>query len=271
VSLLSSFRLLDVHIYEGGNRAGLHRAMRKGAMKRLAGRGIIAFVPTLCGWMAVAGTMLLLAQGDGRRDYVDPARRFRFSYPASFGEPSRGTNDGFEDRVAAVRFATFSSADIGGEAALTRGFPLIDLQAVGGLYDAISLEIFPAALRSRIVSVLVPLTSMNFCRLLAQEQHLDLESNALTGLTAQQKAAVASVDRMRHVGSRVVRCVVDGDTVTFDKDAGLQPGGPRQHVYGAVRFVGAPYSTFQIVRAGSAPDDQVLRQMTAVVRSWSPF
>ena len=240
-------------------------------MKRLAGRGIIAFVSTLCGWMAMAGAMLLLAQGDGQRDYVDPAQRFRFSYPASFGEPSRGTNDGFEDRVAAVRFATFSSADIGGEVALTRGFPLIDLEAVGGLYDAIALEIFPAALRRRIVSALVPLTSMNFCRLLAQEQHLDPESIALTGLTAQQKGAVESVGRMRHVGPRVVRCVVDGDTVTFDKEAGLQPDGPRQHVYGAVRFLDPPYSTFQIVRAGSAPNDEVLRQMTAVVRSWSPL
>jgi hypothetical protein len=221
--------------------------------------------------MTVAVAILLLGQGDGQRDYLDAARRFRFSYPASFGAPSRGTNDGFEDRLAAVRFATFSSSGIGGEAALTRGFPLIDVEAVGGLYDAIALEIFPVSLRRQIVAALVPLTPTNFCRLLAQERHLDPASNALTGLTTQQKAAVASVDAMRHMAPRVVRCVVDGDTVTFDKEAGLQPGGPRQRVYGAVRFLNAPYSTFQIVRAGSAPDDDVLKQMTAVVRSWRPL
>ncbi|NOT26759.1 MAG: hypothetical protein HOP16_11720 [Acidobacteria bacterium] len=254
-----------------GDRKRTDFTVAKTIQHPVPGRGIIALVSVSCGWMAVTAAMLLLAQGDGQRDYVDPARRFRFSYPASFGAPSTGTNDGFEDRVAAVRFATFSSSGIGGEAALTRGFPLIDLEAVGGLYDAIALEIFPAALRRQIVSALVPLTPTNFCGLLAQERHLDPASSALTGLTAQQRAAVASVDHMRHVGPRVVRCVVDGDTVTFDKEAGLQPGGPRQHVYGAVRFLGAPYSTFQIVRAGSAPDDEALNQMTAVVRSWSPL
>ena len=43
--------------------------------------------------------MLGLAQGEPQREYADPARRFRFSYPASFGEPSPGTNDGFGDRL----------------------------------------------------------------------------------------------------------------------------------------------------------------------------
>ena len=76
---------------------------------------------------------------------ADPARRFRFSYPASFGEPSPGTNDGIGDRVAAFRFSVFSSG-IGGEAALTSGFPVIDLQAAGGLYDANALEVFPEAI-----------------------------------------------------------------------------------------------------------------------------
>ncbi len=233
--------------------------------------GIIALVPALHGWMAVAGALLLLAQDPVQRAYVDPASRFRFSYPASFGSPSTGTNNGFEDRVAAVRFATFSSTGIGGEAALTRGFPLIDLGAVGGLYDAIALEILTVPLRRQIVSALVALTPGNFCGLLSQARHLDPASAALAGLTDQQKAAVASVDQMRHVEPRVVQCVVEGDTVTFVKDAAFQPGGPRQHVYGAVRFLSPPYSTFQIVRAGSRPDDAVLRQMTAVVLSWSPL
>ena len=63
--------------------------------------------------------------------------------------------------------------------------------------------------------------------------------------------------------------LVAGDTVTFHKEVSFQPGGPRQHVYGAVRFLSPPYSTFQIVRAGPAPDAAVLERLTAVVRSWT--
>jgi len=48
------------------------------------------------------------------------------------------------------------------------------------------------------------------------------------------------------------------------------PGGETfPHVYGAIRFLEGPYATFQIVRAGSAPGDDVLGQMTALVKSWS--
>ena len=196
--------------------------------------------------------MLGLAQGEPQREYADPARRFRFSYPASFGEPSPGTNDGFGDRVAAIRFSVFSSG-IGGEAALTRGFPVVDLQAAGGLYDAIALEVFPEAIRRQIVGALQPLSATNFCNQVAMEQHLDPQAAVFATLTAQQRSAIASVDRTRNVSPRVLRCVVEGSTVTFDKEAAFAPGGPRQHVYGAVRFLEAPYSTFQIVRAGPAP------------------
>src|SRR5690349_18852341 len=74
--------------------------------------------------------------------YHDPAGRFTFSYPSSFGTTSVGTDDGFEDRVAAVRFSSFP-ARFGGEAALTRGFPLVDIQAAGGLYDQLTLDVLP--------------------------------------------------------------------------------------------------------------------------------
>ena len=215
--------------------------------------------------------LLVLAQGEPQREYADPDRRFRFSYPASFGEPSPGTNDGVGDRVAAIRFSVFSSGIIGGEAALTRGFPLIDLQAAGGLYDAIALEAFPDAMRRAIVGALQPLSTTNFCNQFAVEQHLDPQAAVLATLTVQQRSAIASLDRMRNVSPRVLRCVVEGSTVVFDKEAAFVPGGPRQHVYGAVRFLEAPYSTFQIVRAGPAPDASVLNQMTAVVRSWALY
>jgi len=227
-----------------------------------------AFVSGALRWIAAAIATLALAQADAGREYVDPDRRFRFSYPAAFGAPLTGTNDGFEDRVAAIRFATFSSS-VGGEAALTRGLPVVDLQTVGGLYDAITLEVFPEPMRRLIVAALPPLSIGNFCQLLAQEQHLDPQIAALSPLTAPPKAVVASVDLMRNVSPRVIQCVASGTTVTFDKEAGLQPGSPRQHVYGALRFLEPPYTTFQIVRAGPAPDPAVLGQMTAVVRSWS--
>jgi hypothetical protein len=218
-------------------------------------------------WGVTLMMALALAQTDNQREYMDAARGFRFSYPTSFGAPVPGTNDGFDDRVAAIRFTVFS-AGLGGEAVLTRGLPVVDLQAVGGLYDAITLEVFPEPARRLIVQALPPLGVSNFCQQLAQEQHLDPQVEALSRLTAQQRAVIGSVDRLRNVTPRVVQCLVNGTTVTFDKEASFEPGGPRQHVYGAVRFLDSPHSTFQLVRAGRAPDSAVLGEMTAVVRSW---
>ena len=170
--------------------------------------------------------------------------------------------------MAAVRFSVFSTG-IGGEAALTRGFPVVDIQAAGGLYDGITLQVFPEPLRRLIVGQLVPLSAANFCRQIAQEQHLNLQAAPLAGFTAEQRTMVTATDRIRNVSPRVLQCLVDGDTVTFDKDVAFAPGGPRQRVYGAVRFLEAPYSTFQVVRAGPAPDAALLRQLTRLVKSWA--
>jgi hypothetical protein len=219
-------------------------------------------------WLGAAMT-LAFVQADAMTEYADARGRFRFAYPTTFGIASPGTNDGFGDRVAAIRFSVFS-AGLGGEAVLTRGFPLIDLQAVGWPYDSIVLEIFPDAIRSLVVGTLTPLSSDNFCQQLVREQHIDPTDTALAALTPQQRAAVAATDQMRRVSPRVVRCASDGDTVTFDEEVAFQPGSPRQRVYGAVRFLDGAYSTFQMVRAGAAPDSRVLEQMTAVVNSWTP-
>lgn len=81
---------------------------------------------------------------------------------AAFGGASRATNDGFGEHVAAIRFSTFR-ARFGGEAVLTRGFPVIDLQAAGGLYDSLTLEI-----------------------------HVDLAGPAFSSLTAAQKSSELS-------------------------------------------------------------------------------
>jgi hypothetical protein len=88
-------------------------------------------------------------------------------------------------------------------------------------------------------------------------------------MTPQQRATVPQVDAMRHANPRVLQCVVEGDTVTFDEEVSA-PGGPRLRVYGAVRFLAGEYSTFQLVRGGRPPDPPVLSTITAVVKSWSP-
>src|SRR5438477_9815308 len=93
--------------------------------------------------LALSALAVLVVQAVPTKPYRDPGGRFTFFYPAAFGIASPGTNDGFGDRVSAVRFSSFP-ARYGGEAVLTRGFPLIDLQAAGGLYDSLTLEIFPA-------------------------------------------------------------------------------------------------------------------------------
>ncbi len=191
------------------------------------------------------------------RLYSDPAGRFAFSYPAAFGATSPGTNDGFEDRVAAVRFAAFP-ARYGGEAVLTRGFPLVDLQAVGGLYDGLTLEIFPAPLRTRVVSQLPRLTAATFCAALGAGRHVEPNLRVFDALTPAQRQTIGRVDAMRNVNATVVDCRRDGDTVTFDKETSFDAGAPRQHIFGAVRFLPEPWSTFQLI-AGGAPPSAALR------------
>jgi hypothetical protein len=113
------------------------------------------------------------------------------------------------------------------------------------------------------------LTPASLCPAFAQPTHLDVESPTLGPLSPAQRAAVAGVDRMRHVEPRVMRCDRNGDVVVFDKESALAPGAPRQRLFGAVRFLGAPYSTFQLVAGGAAPDPGLLEAMAGVVRSFT--
>jgi hypothetical protein len=215
--------------------------------------------------MSAAATLML--QSAPTRLYTDPAGRFTFSYPATFGSPSPGTNDGFGDRVAAVRFSTFP-ATYGGEAVLTRGFPLVDLQAAGGLYDGLTLEIFSEPLRALVVAHLPRLTAANLCAALAQPSHIDVEAPAFGSLTRQQRVAIGQTDVMRNANPRVVECRIAGDTVTFDKQRAFQPGSPAQHVYGVARFLPGPFSTFQVIAGGNAPDRVTLAAVDDLVASF---
>ena len=207
------------------------------------------------------------AQDPGLATYRDPQGRFTFEYPVSFGTPGRGTDDGFGDRVAAVRFSNLMG--LGGEAALTTGPIVVDLQALGGLYDPIALQVFPDAIKAQVVAARPAVTRANFCQVLGAADHL----GAAAGLTERVREAARNVDRMRNIDPRVVRCQMAGDTVTFHKEATFTSGGvsARQHIFGALRFLDGPFSAFHIVRVAlAAPTDEEVDVLARIVRSFNP-
>jgi hypothetical protein len=201
-------------------------------------------------------------------DYRDPAGRFTFAYPVAFGTPLPGTNDGFGDRVAAIRFSTFSPGGIGGEAALTKTAPMLDVQSAGGLYDAIAREALTAPLLSLVERELPRLTAANICEQLGRERHLDVGAAAFASVAEAQRNAIGELDRLGNVAPTVSECIVLGNTVAFLKEAAAVDGGPRRRVYGAVRFLPEPYSTFQLIRAGGTVDQALLSDMRRLVDSW---
>jgi hypothetical protein len=200
--------------------------------------------------------------------YRDARERFTFSYPTTFGTPSTGTDDGFGNRVAAVRFAVFSTQGIGGEAVVGQGRPSIDLLAVGGLYDDIANGTLPANLKTLVENALPPLTTTNFCDQLAREQHIDIESAPFAKLSAQQRTALLDLDRLGNHSPTIIRCTLTGDTIVFDKDAAMTANGPRRRSYGAVRFLSGRYSTFQVVRAAGTPSADTMSAIERVVKSF---
>jgi len=207
--------------------------------------------------------------------YQDPRSRFQFIYPEGFGRPSPGTDDGFRDRTGAVRFSEFSAGVhvrriiLGGEAVLTTGPPQVDLQAAGGLYDSITLQAFPAPIDAMIRNALPVLTAANFCDAIGREQHLDPADGRLSALTATQRGVVRSVDRMGNYAPKVFRCQVLAGTVTFDKESAADAAAASRYIYGAIRFLPKPYSSFQLVRGSAeAPAAELLQQITTIVNSW---
>ena len=211
--------------------------------------------------------VLLLAQA-ASSEYRDPQGRFRISVPARYGAISRGTNDGFGDRAAAIRFADFP-APLGGEAVLTRGFPLVDLQAAGGLYDALTLEVLPDSLKALVVSRLTRLSDLTFCGAIGRPSHVDVSALAFQALSIQQRDALQRLDAMRNVDPRVLLCRADGGVIVFHKEVSFDVGAPRQHVYGAIRFLDGEYSTFQLIAGGGPPQPALLEEMAALVRSFA--
>jgi hypothetical protein len=200
--------------------------------------------------------------------YRDARGRFEFDYPSSFGAPGPGTDNGFGGRVAAIRFATFSTQGIGGEAVLLQGPPSVSVLALGGLYDDITSGALPDPMKAAVATALPRLTAANFCTQLRAERHIDVGAAAVAALESRHREALLSLDSMGHIAPQVMRCEASGDTITFHKDATMVAGGARRHAYGALRFLSGAYSAFYLVRAGQAPDAATLAQMSAVVASW---
>jgi len=198
-------------------------------------------------------------------EHRDSQGRFRFTYPRSYGAPSPGTNDGFNGRVS-VRFASPPAA-LGGELVLTRGFPYVDIQAVGGLYDSIALEVFPDAPRARIVAQLPRLTTANFCDALGRATHIDVDAPPLASFTPQQRDIIRRLDLTRSVDPKVMRCEVANGVIVFDKETAFQAGAPRQRIFGAIRFVEGDVSSVQLVAGGAAPPAGLVDEIAAIVRS----
>ena len=68
-------------------------------------------------------------------------------------------------------------------------------------------------------------------------------------------AAAKILDTSRNVNPVVRRCGVSGGVAVFHKETTFESGtvSARQHIFGALRFLAAPYSSFQIVRGLNAP------------------
>jgi len=202
----------------------------------------------------------------GWATYADPRGRFTFRYPEAFGTPGPGTNDAFGDRVAAIRFSALHG--LGGEAVLTRGPLLLDVQALGGLYDSIALEVIPEAARAEIEKGRPVVTSATFCQLLGAPDHV----GAAPALPPELAEAARRLDRMRNVDPAVVRCDVRDRVAVFHKEATFESGttSARQHIVGAVRFLDPPWSGFHIVRAlPTAPTAADIDTLERIVRTFT--
>ncbi len=220
--------------------------------------------------MAVFAHALVVQSGTLEQvvQYRDPAGRFAFDYPASYGAAETGADNGFGGRVAALRFSTFSSRGVSGEAVLVRGTPFISALSLGGLYDDIASGTLPDSVKAALAKELTPISAANFCERLRAERHIDVNAAALAALPDRQREALARLDAFGHVEPRVVACEARDGIVTFQKDAAMAAGGPRRHTHGAIRFLSGPYSAFFVVRAGALADASTLKEMTDLVASW---
>lgn len=205
--------------------------------------------------------------------YSDPQNRFSFYYPSYFGISSEEEDIGLED-ISSVKFSDFSYSSqenkiiLGGLAVLREGFVLVDIQALGGLYDPISQTVFDKKDLDNILENIPTLTAENFCDELAKASHIDLSKSVFSYLSEELKDAIISIDQARNFNPKIINCNVFEDTVTFYKEGGYE-FGPVNHIYGAIKFLKSPFSSFQIVRVtAEEPTQEMLSNITSVVKSF---
>jgi hypothetical protein len=219
-------------------------------------------------FVIMAGAPAAQTPSTGWQVYRDAQGRFSFDYPVSFGTPERGTDNGFQGRTAAIRFSALTG--LGGEAVVTSGPITVDVQALGGLYDTFARSVLPDADLAVVLKAVPAITRSNVCALLGSADHLQGQK-----LPPRLEAVAREVDATRNLQPVVRRCDLSGDLVVFYKEATFVAGrvSARQHLYGALRFLSAPFSSFQIVRgstiAPTAADLDALGTMAASFRMGS--
>ena len=213
---------------------------------------------------------------NGSLTYIDPRGRFRFSYPTAFGEASAGTNQNFPGTNDKGYSIKFTDGMKGMNAVVTSGRVWVIAQALGGLHDSIMLggiiEVLPTPLRTSLLAHASFLKLTNFCEELSKKKHIEPNNPAFTSLPSVQKTVILNLDQTRNIDLEVIRCEVSEDIVTFHKEATFKSGKfeNRQHIYGAIRFLEAPFSSFQLFQVITAsPNEQLLQDMSAVVRSFT--
>ena len=92
---------------------------------------------------------------------------------------------------------------------------------------------------------------------------------ALAALSDLQRQAIGKADLMRNANPHVTACQATGSIIVFDKERSFAPGAPAQHVYGAVRFLLEPFSTFQLIAGGDAPEPALLGAIADLVASFT--
>jgi hypothetical protein len=85
--------------------------------------------------------------------------------------------------------------------------------------------------------------------------------------TADQRAAIRRVDQIRSIRPVVVRCELRDGVIAFDRETSFQEGAPRQHIFGAIRFLDGPTSSVQLVAGAPVPRAGVIDEIVALVRS----
>jgi len=215
--------------------------------------------------------------------FRDAQNRFEFSYPANFGTPifDIKVDVSGDDSGEAFFFPQFSHGVSNGKVVLEGDFVVrsgrvwVGAQALGGLYDPISvggfISAFPPILQKKLFELAEGLTMSNFCDELSKTEHIAIDDPSLVDLSGERKQAVIELDRMRNLNPKVITCKISGDTVVFDKQVLAQFGefSGIQHIYGAIRFMKGPFTSVQFIRITcEPPSDELLEIMAKVVQSF---